>query len=63
MTTPFIMRCPDGHFRRAIYELAVYIADYLEQVLCTCIVQGWCPKYIGAIESILYSDTKLYPKM
>ncbi|KAK7684225.1 hypothetical protein QCA50_012549 [Cerrena zonata] len=43
MTTPFVIRCPDGHFRRAIYELAAYIADYPEQVLCTCIVQGWCP--------------------
>ncbi|KAK7677769.1 hypothetical protein QCA50_019321 [Cerrena zonata] len=44
MTTPYVMRCPDGHFRRAIYDLAVYIADYPEQVLCSGIVQGWCPK-------------------
>ncbi|KAK7684398.1 hypothetical protein QCA50_012345 [Cerrena zonata] len=44
MTTPYVIRCPDGHFRRAIYELAVYIADYPEQVLCSGIVQGWCPK-------------------
>lgn len=46
MSTPEIIRCPDGHFRRAIYDLAVYIADYPEQVLATCIVQGWCPMYV-----------------
>ncbi|KAA1479592.1 hypothetical protein DENSPDRAFT_862058 [Dentipellis sp. KUC8613] len=44
MTTPVIRRCPDGHFRRVIYDLAAYIADYPEQVLLTGIVQNWCPK-------------------
>ncbi|KAL1721409.1 hypothetical protein EV715DRAFT_288546 [Schizophyllum commune] len=44
MTEPQVMRCPDGHFRRAIFSLASYIADYPEQALLACIVQGWCPK-------------------
>lgn len=43
MTTPEITRCPDGHLRKVIYGLGPYIADYPEQVLAACIVQGWCP--------------------
>ncbi|KAJ7828329.1 hypothetical protein B0H13DRAFT_2373263 [Mycena leptocephala] len=31
----------DGHYRRAIYGLGPYIADYPEQVLLACVVQGW----------------------
>ena len=45
MTTPEVVRCFDDHFRKAIYSLGPYIADYPEQVLLTCIVQGWCPRY------------------
>ena len=45
MSIPEVVRCFDNHFRRAIYSLAVYIADYPEQALLTCIVQGWCPRY------------------
>ena len=44
MTTPEILRCPDGHFRRAVYGIGPYIADYPEQALLACIVQNWCPK-------------------
>ncbi|KAH9851016.1 hypothetical protein C2E23DRAFT_733502 [Lenzites betulinus] len=44
MTVPEIVRCADGHFRRMIYGLGPYIADYPEQVLLACIVQGWCTK-------------------
>jgi hypothetical protein len=44
MTKPEAIRCADGHFRRAIYGLGPYIADYPEQALLACIVQGWCPK-------------------
>ncbi|KAF7352250.1 C2H2-type domain-containing protein [Mycena venus] len=44
MTTPEVVRCPDGHFRRVICGLGPYIADYPEQVWLSCIVQGWCPK-------------------
>jgi len=44
MTTPEVVRCPDGHFRRAIYGIGPYIADYPEQALLACIVQNWCHK-------------------
>lgn len=44
MTTPEIVRCPDGHYRRAIYTFGPYIGDYPEQVLLTNVVQFWCPK-------------------
>lgn len=44
MTRPEVVLCPDGHFRRAIYSLGPYIADYPEQVWLAGIVQGWCPK-------------------
>jgi hypothetical protein len=44
MTKPEVVCCPDGHFRRAIYGLGPYIADYPEQALLACVVQGWCAK-------------------
>jgi hypothetical protein len=44
MTEPEIVRCADGHFRRVIYGLGPYIADYPEQALLACIVQGWCAR-------------------
>lgn len=44
MTAPVIRRCPDGHFRRVIYDLVAFIADYPKQILLTGIIQGWCPK-------------------
>jgi hypothetical protein len=44
MRAPVVRRCPDGHFRRVIYDLAAFIADYPEQAMLTGIVQGWCPK-------------------
>ena len=46
MTTPHVMQCPDGHFRRAVFELGPFIADYPEQVCLAGIVSGWCPKYV-----------------
>jgi len=46
MSIPEVVRCPDGHFRRAIYQLGPFIADYPEQVVLAGIVQGWCPKYV-----------------
>jgi hypothetical protein len=45
MTTSELVKCPDGNFRRVIYGLGPYIADYPEQVWLAAIVQGWCPKY------------------
>ncbi len=44
MTEPVVRRCPDGHYRRIIYDLASFIADYTEQVLLSGIVSGWCAK-------------------
>ena len=40
--TPEVFRCPDGHFRRIIWGIGPYIADYPEQVLLACIVRNWC---------------------
>ena len=37
-----VFRCPDKHYRRVIWGIGPYIADYPEQVLLSCIVQGWC---------------------
>jgi hypothetical protein len=39
-----LTRFPDGHYRRAIYGIGPFIADYPEQVLLAGVVQGWCPK-------------------
>ncbi|KAF9528314.1 hypothetical protein CPB83DRAFT_767174 [Crepidotus variabilis] len=44
MTKPELVRCPDGHLRRAFYGLGPYIADYPEQVYLAGVVSGWCPK-------------------
>jgi hypothetical protein len=46
MTTPDVVRCCDRHFRRAVYGIGSYSADYPEQALLCCIVQGWCPKFV-----------------
>jgi len=45
MTTPEVIWFPDGHFRKVIYRLGPYIADYPKQALLICIMQGWCTKY------------------
>jgi hypothetical protein len=45
MTKPRVTQCGDGYFRRVIYGLGPYIADYPKQALLACIVSGWCPKY------------------
>jgi len=52
LTTPRITRCADGHYRRIIYCLGPYIADYPEQTLLACVVQGWCPRF----ESLAFSS-------
>jgi len=49
MSKPRVTRCGDGFFRRVIYGLGPYIADYPEQVLLACIVSGWCPKSVSLI--------------
>lgn len=59
MTTPEVVRFPDGHFRRVIYGLGPYIADYPEQALLACIVQSWCPKYVLFCAG-LNADSKVF---
>ncbi|KAI0309566.1 hypothetical protein OF83DRAFT_1071876 [Amylostereum chailletii] len=44
MTHPEITLCADGHYRQVVYGLGPYIADYPEQALLACIIQGWCPR-------------------
>ncbi|PBK68348.1 hypothetical protein ARMSODRAFT_988806 [Armillaria solidipes] len=44
MTMPVVRRCPDGHYRRVIYDFAAFIADYPEQVYLSSIIGGWCCK-------------------
>jgi hypothetical protein len=39
-----VLRCADGHYRRVIFGLGPYIGDYPEQVLVSCVVQGWCSR-------------------
>jgi hypothetical protein len=44
MEKPEVVKCADGHYRRAVYGLGPYIADYPEQCLLACIVQRWCAR-------------------
>lgn len=44
MTEPQVVSCADGRYRRAIFRLGPYLADYPEQAVLTNIVSGWCPK-------------------
>ena len=46
MSTPAVYRCSDGHFRRIIFGLGPFIADYPEQVMLAGVKQGWCPRYV-----------------
>ena len=46
MTKPDVVKCSDGHYRKAIYALGPYIADYPEQVLLATVVSGWCTRYV-----------------
>ena len=44
MENPVVRRCPNGHFRRVVYDLIAFVTDYPEQTMLTGIVQGWCPR-------------------
>ncbi|KAF7292191.1 hypothetical protein MIND_01246400 [Mycena indigotica] len=44
MISPELVLVGDGHYRWVIYCLGPYIADYPEQVLLACVVQGWCAR-------------------
>ncbi|KAF8122990.1 hypothetical protein EV363DRAFT_1455925 [Boletus edulis] len=52
MTMPEVVRFGDGHYRRVIYGLGPYIADYKEQVLLSCIVRNWCPKCLSRRDNL-----------
>ncbi|KIM62606.1 hypothetical protein SCLCIDRAFT_24900 [Scleroderma citrinum Foug A] len=52
-----VQQCPDGHFRRAVYALAAYIADYPEQILLSCLMQGWCPLCTAVSTNLEGSDS------
>jgi hypothetical protein len=41
-----IVRCADHHFRRAIYGLGPYIADYPEQTAASGVVYNWCVTFV-----------------
>jgi len=38
-----VVRCCDEYYQRAIYGIGCVICDYPDQVVHSCIVQGWCP--------------------
>ncbi|KAI6130725.1 hypothetical protein EDD16DRAFT_1689620 [Pisolithus croceorrhizus] len=44
MTSPEVVKFRDGYYHHVIYGLGLYIADYEEQALLACIVQGWCAR-------------------
>ncbi|KAG6805378.1 hypothetical protein H0H92_015652 [Tricholoma furcatifolium] len=52
MTTPEVVRFGDGYYRRVIYGIGPYIADYPEQVLLACIVQGWCARCTARFDDL-----------
>lgn len=52
MSHPVVLRCPDGHYRGVIYDLAAFIADYPEQVYLAGTVQGWFPKCTALPDSL-----------
>jgi Plavaka transposase len=59
MSKPEVVTCADGLYRRVVYGLGPYIADYPEQVLISGIVQGWCPRY-SPTTAVLESLTPLF---
>ncbi|KAJ3519338.1 hypothetical protein NMY22_g13253 [Coprinellus aureogranulatus] len=44
MTKAKLTKFGDGHWRRVVYGIGPYIADYPEQCVLTCVVSGWCPR-------------------
>ena len=59
MLKPEVTLCADGHYQRAIYSIGPYIADYPEQALLACIVQGWCPKWVMHLNYLHCSSTNI----
>ncbi|TEB25834.1 hypothetical protein FA13DRAFT_1636945 [Coprinellus micaceus] len=52
MTKARVTKCGDGHWRRVVYEIGPYIADYPEQCLLACVVQGWCARCIAEAKNL-----------
>ena len=59
--------CPDGRYRRAVYLLGPYIADYPEQVILAGVVSGWCvrcvspPTYARPVSHLRYRSCASSP--
>ncbi|KAH9038559.1 hypothetical protein EDB85DRAFT_1860463 [Lactarius pseudohatsudake] len=60
METPVVRRCPDGHFRRVIYDFVAFIADYPEQAMLTGIVSDWCPRCTAPLNVVF--ETRVCPR-
>ena len=43
---PDVTQFLDGYYHCVIYSISPYIANYPEQALLTCIMQGWCNKWV-----------------
>ena len=52
MNIPEIVLFGDKYYRRVIYSLAAYIADYKEQALLSCIVRNWCAKCLAHCDNL-----------
>jgi hypothetical protein len=54
MLKPEVTCFGNGHYRRILYGLGPYIADYEEHVLLTSIVRNWCPRFASlALRAVL----------
>ncbi|KAG1878856.1 hypothetical protein F4604DRAFT_1880188 [Suillus subluteus] len=49
MTEYKVLHCADGHFRRIIFGLGHYIANYEEQLVLSCTIKNWCPKCLASL--------------
>ncbi|KAG2142346.1 hypothetical protein DEU56DRAFT_939653 [Suillus clintonianus] len=52
MKVPEVAKFGDGHFRRVVYGLGPYIADYEEQVLLACMVRFWCARCMAPSDDL-----------
>lgn len=58
MTKARVTKCGDGHWRRVVYGIGPYIADYPEQCMLACVVSvsGWCPRYTSRLVLFYFSS-------
>ena len=56
MEIPELVLYGDGYYRNTVYSIRPYIADYPEQALLSCIVQGWCARYSDSFHSHSNTD-------